>query len=168
MLQGTEIAFGLSKSVVFTELLFLNTRHLSGHLWLLALTIAALFFYAIGSHSFYHRKPGYLLWLGGGILADIFMAVAASLRLLPVLSPGEGVPYHSVLFVLHITSALLGMTGFLLVFFLVLVRGRDLEYARTRAITYKLILPVWALGASIAIVNFLSKTLFGTNLYSVF
>jgi hypothetical protein len=96
------------------------------------------------------------------------MAVAASLRLLPVLSPGRGVPYHSVLFVLHITSALLGMTGFLVVFFLVLVRGRDREFVRTRAITFKLILPVWALGASIAIVNFLSKTLFGTNLYSVF
>jgi len=138
---------------------------LYSHAWIFLLTLFAFVCYFFGSRGFYHRQGRYLLYLGLGILADIFMAIAASLRILPVRVPGEAIPYGSVLFLIHMTTALAGMFGFLAVVLYVWIKGRHRDFPRCRRLTYRLLFPVWAVGATIAIFNFASRAFFQVNLY---
>jgi hypothetical protein len=135
------------------------------HAWIFFLSLLALFFYFKGSYKFFHSQSGYLNWLGLGVLADIFMAFAASTKILPVLVPGEGIPYTSILFILHITLSTIGMVGYIAIFFLILIRGVKKKYTYLKIISYRILLPIWIGGVSIALINFLIKVIFETNLF---
>ena len=136
------------------------------HAWIFILSLAALIFYFRGSYKFYHNQSDYLHWLGLGVLADIFMAFAASTKILPVLVPGEGIPYTSLLFILHITMSTIGMVGYIVVFFVILIRGAKKEYTYLKTIVYRILLPIWIVGVSVALINFLTKVIFETNLFN--
>jgi len=136
------------------------------HTWIFILSLIALICYFRGSFKFFHNQIGYLHWLGLGVLADIFMAFAASTKILPVLVPGEGIPYSSILFILHITMSTIGMVGYIVIFLLILIRGVKKEYTYLKIVVYRILLPIWIMGVSVALINFLTKVIFDTNLFN--
>ena len=138
------------------------------HFWIFVLSFAAWYFYYKGSKDFYYAKTGFLLWLGLGVFVDIFMAVAASTRILPVLLPGEGIPYSSILFLMHMIMAGIGLVGYALIYLIILIFGKNRKYRYMKFIAYRVLLPVWTIGVAIAIVNFMSKAILQTNIYSLF
>jgi hypothetical protein len=136
------------------------------HSWICLLSIAALIFYYRGSYRFYHNISGYRTWLGLGVLADILMAFIASTKILPVLLPGEGIPYSSILFILHIAMSTIGMVGYIIVFLILVIRGVNKQYPMLKILTYRILLPIWIVGVSIALINFLTKILFHINVFN--
>ena len=136
------------------------------HSWICILSIIALIFYFKGSYKFYKNQSGFFLWFGLGVFSDILMALVASTKIMPVLLPNEGIPYTSILFMLHITMSTIGMVGYILVFLIIAIRGVNQPYPLLRVISYQILLPTWIVGVAIAIFNFLSKIVFQINLFN--
>lgn len=135
------------------------------HTWIFFLSVVAFIFYYLGSRGFFCGESGCLRWLAIGVGADSLMAVGASLKIMPVLLPGEAIPYHSALFMVHMITAGLGMVGFIIILSYVLLRGRRRQYPFAKVVTYRILFPMWALGALIGFANFLAKYLLQVNLY---
>lgn len=112
------------------------------HLWVIAIQLAAFVFYFLGSRRFYNLEEGWLKFVGLGILSDIFIAVGASSGLLPRMAENQGAPWHSVLFLTHITTVGLGLLGFLIIILYVLIRDRYRQYMRLSYFQYRILLPV--------------------------
>jgi len=145
-----------------------NSNWWISHLWVIAVQIIAFIPYFVGSWRFYRGKNGFLALIGLGIILDAIIAFAASSGLLPRMREGQGAPWHSVLFLLHITTAGLGMFGFIILFIYVLVKGGGREYKRLRVFQYKVLLRLWCLGVIIALANFICKVAFGIRVYDYF
>jgi hypothetical protein len=95
------------------------------------------------------------------------MAILGTFKITPTtLIPGsEFVPWGSVLFILHVILATFGFFGFIILIIFVLIKGKDLPYPRLRIFQYKVLLPAWIAGESIALINSLIKIIFGFRLY---
>jgi|SRR3989344_686617 len=139
----------------------------SKHLWVIAMQVVAFAPYCIGSRAFFKGRKHFMLWLAFGIVLDCIMAITASSGLLPRMNSNEGAPWASILFILHITLSGGGMFAFILMFLYVLVRGIGREYPRLRRIQYRIFLPAWVVGVSIALVNFMSKVFFNVRAYDL-
>lgn len=135
--------------------------------WIVVASLAALGFYAVGSRRFYHGRSPAVRWIGWGMAADVFMAVVASTRALPVLLPGESIPYGSPLFIFHIVTTSAGMLGFASVLVAVLVWKGSRASGRLRFLTYKVVFPVWTAGVIVATVNYFTKLFLSVNLYDI-
>ena len=106
-----------------------------------------------------------MTWLWLGIALDVVMAISASTGLLPRMKSEQGAPWHSVLFLTHITTAGLGMFFFLGMVVCLAIRGTDYEYPRLRRVQYLIFLRAWMFGVSIALVNFLWKIVYNQRIY---
>lgn len=135
------------------------------HLRVIAVQIVAFVPYLIGSWRFYRGKGGFLGFIGLGVALDVLIAIVSSLGLLPRMAESQGAPWHSVLFIIHIVSAGMGMFGFIILFFYVLIRGPQRRYVRLRVFQYKVLLRLWCVGVAVALANFIFKVAFGARIY---
>lgn len=133
------------------------------------LAILALGLYIVGSHKLYRYRSKYLLYLGLAIGIDILTATLASLRITPTvkLESMVTVPWHSILFKVHVIFSMIGFCGFIILF-LYLIFRRSSKYAVwIRKWQYLALLPIWIIGESIALTNSLMKIFFGMRLFDM-
>jgi len=134
------------------------------------MAVATFYFYVLASRRFYRREEPFLGYLGIAVILDIATALLASFRLTPTTNlPGShGAPWHSILFLVHITSATLGMFGFIYVYLVLVVKGKDRPYDKLRTFQYRVLLPAWALGEVIALTNSILKMVLKIRIYDYF
>ena len=134
------------------------------------LAVATLYLYVLGSGRFYRRQEPFLGYLGAGVVLDVATALLASFKITPttVVAGPHVVPWRSVLFLVHITSATLGMFGFIAVVLVLLVKGTNRPYDRLRKFQYRVLLPAWILGEVIALANAILKIVLKTRIYDYF
>ena len=131
------------------------------------LAITALVLYIIGSYRFYRNASGYTIILGIAIVIDILTAVLASLKITPTMEIAgtARIPYHSILFIIHVCFSMVGFVGFIALFIYLLIRNPS-KYSRwVRMWQFRFLLPVWVIGECIALVNALSKIFYGIRIF---
>lgn len=133
----------------------------------ITLAFIALFLYFRGSYCFYVNKPSFLWYLGAAIFLDILTAILGSFKITPttIIQGSDFVPWHSILFVLHVTFATFGFFGFIFLFIYVLVRGTKLPYPRLRKFQFQILLPAWLFGEGIALTNSILKIVLQIRIY---
>jgi hypothetical protein len=136
----------------------------------IVLAVVTLYCYVRASRRFYKDKRPFLALLGVAVALDIATALLASFKLTPTTTiPGASfVPWTSILFLLHISSATLGMFGFIAVYLILLVKGVDRPYPFLRKFQLRVLLPAWILGETIALANSILKMVLGIRLYDHF
>ncbi len=136
----------------------------------IVLALLTFLFYVLGSRRFYLGKKPFLGYLGAAVLLDIVTAITASFKLTPTttIPNASFVPWRSVLFLLHISSATLGMFGFIAVYLTLLFKGADRPYPRLRIFQYRVLLPAWAVGETIALLNSILKMVLKVRIYDYF
>ncbi|HSA95227.1 MAG TPA: hypothetical protein VLJ16_04200 [Acidobacteriota bacterium] len=134
------------------------------------LAVATLYLYVLGSGRFYRRQEPFFGYLGAGVVLDVATALLASFKITPttVIAGPHVVPWRSVLFLVHITSATLGMFGFIAVVLVLLVKGTNRPYDRLRKFQYRVLLPAWILGEVIALANSILKIILKVRIYDYF
>jgi hypothetical protein len=134
------------------------------------LAIATLVLYLLGSGRFYRRQEPFLGYLGAAVILDVATAFLASFKLTPTtaLAGPHVVPWRSVLFLVHMASATLGMFGFIAVFLILLIKGKDRPYDRLRKFQFRVLLPAWMLGEVIALSNSILKIVLKIRIYDYF
>jgi hypothetical protein len=136
----------------------------------LVLAVATFYLYVLASSRFYRRREPFMGYLGAAVVLDVATAILASFRVTPttVVGAPHVVPWRSILFLTHITTATLGMFGFIAVFLVLLIKGRDLPYPRLRKFQYRVLLPAWAVGEVIALANSILKIVLKIRIYDYF
>ncbi len=136
----------------------------------IVMAVTTLYFYVLASRRFYRREEPFLGYLGIAVVLDIATALLASFRLTPTTTlPGShGAPWRSILFLFHMSSATLGMFGFIFVFLVLVVKGKDRPYDKLRTFQYRVLLPAWALGEVIALTNSILKMVLKIRIYDYF
>ena len=134
------------------------------------LAVATLYLYVLASGRFYRRQEPFLGYLGAAVVLDIATALLASFKITPTttLAGPHVVPWRSVLFLTHIATATLGMFGFIAVFLILLIRGKDRPYVWLRRFQYRILLPAWAIGEVIALTNSILKIVLKIRIYDYF
>jgi len=134
------------------------------------LAIATLYFYVVASRRFYRREEPFLGYLGAAVVLDIATAFLASFKLTPTTTlPGpHHVPWGSVLFLSHMLTATIGMFGFISVFLVLVIKGKDRPYNKLRTFQYRVLLPAWAIGEAIALTNSILKMVLKIRIYDYF
>jgi hypothetical protein len=134
------------------------------------LAVATLYLYILGSGRFYRRQEPFLGYLGAAVVLDVATAFLASFKLTPTtaLAGSHVVPWRSVLFLLHMASATLGMFGFIAVFLVLLIKGKDRPYDWLRKFQYRVLLPAWMIGEVIALTNSILKIILKIRIYDYF
>ncbi len=135
------------------------------HLAIIAMQIIAFIPYIIGSRKFYKWKRGFMPWIAIGISLDIIMAITPFVVELPRMESKQGAPWSSPLFIIHISTAGIGMIGFMMMFFYLLIKGTNGPYLILRKFQYKILLRLWIFGVTIALINFLIKVIFDIRIY---
>ena len=104
------------------------------------------------------------------VVLDIATALLASFKLTPTtMLPGvHRIPWGSVLFLSHMAAATLGMFGFIVVFLILVIKGKDRPYNKLRGFQYRVLLPAWAVGEVIALTNSLLKIILKIRIYDYF
>jgi len=136
----------------------------------IVMAVTTLYFYVLASRRFYRREEPFLGYLGIAVVLDIATALLASFRLTPTTTlPGShGAPWRSILFLFHMSSATLGMFGFIFVFLVLVIKGKDRPYDKLRTFQYRVLLPAWALGEVIALTNSILKIVLKIRIYDYF
>jgi hypothetical protein len=136
----------------------------------IVLAVATLYFYVVASRRFYRREEPFLGYLGAAVVLDVATAFLASFKLTPTTTlPGpHRVPWGSLLFLTHMTAATLGMFGFIAVFLILVIRGKNRPYDKLRVFQYRILLPAWALGEVIALTNSILKIVLKIRIYDYF
>jgi len=136
----------------------------------IVLAVATFYFYVLASRRFYRRQEPFLGYLGVAVVLDIATAVLASFRLTPTTNlPGSHrAPWGSALFLTHMTTATLGMFGFIFVFLVLVIKGKDRPYDKLRKFQYRVLLPAWAIGEVIALTNSILKVVLKIRIYDYF
>ncbi|MDH4196595.1 MAG: hypothetical protein OEW05_04235 [Candidatus Aminicenantes bacterium] len=134
------------------------------------LAVITLYLYVVASGRFYRRQEPFLGYLAAAVVFDIATALLASFKITPTttLAGVQGPPWRSVLFLLHITTATLGMFGFIYVLLVLLIKGKDRPYIGLRKFQYRILLPAWAVGEVIALTNSILKMVLKVRLYDYF
>ena len=134
------------------------------------LAVTTLYFYVLASGRFYRRQEPFLGYLGIAVVLDVATALLASFKITPTttLSGPHVVPWRSVLFLTHITTATLGMFGFIAVLLILLIKGKDRPYGRLRRFQYRILLPAWVIGEVIALTNSILKIILKIRIYDYF
>lgn len=134
------------------------------------MAVATFYFYVLASRRFYRREEPFLGYLGVAVVLDIATALLASFRLTPTTTlPGShGAPWRSILFLSHMTTATLGMFGFIFVFLVLVIKGKDRPYDKLRKFQYRVLLPAWAIGEVIALTNSILKVVLKIRIYDYF
>jgi hypothetical protein len=136
----------------------------------IVLAVATFYFYVLASGRFYRRQEPFLGYLTAAAVLDVATAFLASFKVTPTttLAGPHVVPWRSALFLLHITTATLGMFGFIAVLLILLIKGKDLPYPRLRKFQYRVLLPAWVVGEVIALSNSILKMILKIRIYDYF
>lgn len=136
----------------------------------IVLAVFTFYFYVLASRRFYRREEPFLGYLGIAVVLDIATAILASFRLTPTTTlPGShGAPWGSILFLTHMTTATLGMFGYIFVFLVLVFKGKDRPYVKMRAFQYRILLPAWVIGEVIALTNSILKIVLKIRIYDYF
>jgi hypothetical protein len=136
----------------------------------IVLAIATLYFYVLASGRFYRREEPFLGYLAVAVVLDVATAFLASFKITPTttLAGPHVVPWRSALFLLHITTATLGMFGFIAVLLTLLIKGKDRPWPRLRKFQFRVLLPAWMIGEVIALTNSILKILLKVRIYDSF
>ncbi len=136
----------------------------------IVLAIATFYFYVLASGRFYRRRDPFLGCLGVAVVLDVATALLASFRLTPTTNlPGtHRAPWGSILFLTHMTTATVGMFGFIVVFLILVIKGKDRPYDKLRKFQFRVLLPAWAIGEVIALVNSILKFVLKIRIYDYF
>jgi hypothetical protein len=136
----------------------------------IVLAVATFYFYVLASGRFYRRQEPFLGYLAAAVVLDVATAFLASFKVTPTttLAGPHVVPWRSALFLLHITTATLGMFGFIAVLLILLIKGKDLPYPRLRKFQYRVLLPAWVVGEVIALSNSILKMILKIRIYDYF
>ncbi|HVP91064.1 MAG TPA: hypothetical protein VMS75_07585 [Terriglobales bacterium] len=136
----------------------------------IALAVATFYLYVVGSGRFYRHEEPFLGSLEAAVVLDVATAFLASFKITPTttLAGPHVVPWRSALFLLHISTATVGMFGFIAVVLILLIKGKDKPYPRMRAFQYKVLLPCWVVGEVIALANSILKILLRVRIYDYF
>lgn len=136
----------------------------------IVLAIATLYFYVAATRRFYRRQEPFLAKLGIAVLLDVVTALTASFKLTPTTTlPGpHRVPWDSVLFLTHMAAATIGLFGFIAVYLILVIRGKDRPYDKMRWISYRILLPAWVVGEVIALSNSILKIVLRVRIYDYF
>ncbi len=134
------------------------------------LAIATFYLYIVASRRFYRRQEPFFGYLGAAVVLDIVTALLASFKVTPttVLVGPHLVPWRSILFLFHIAISTLGMFGFIYVWLVLLIKGKDRPYDRLRKFQYRILLPAWAIGEVIALTNSILKLVLKIRIYDYF
>ncbi|RJQ34012.1 hypothetical protein C4566_02695 [Candidatus Parcubacteria bacterium] len=108
-----------------------------------------------------------MAWLATGICLDALMALGASNGSLPRMSQEDSAPWHSWLFITHISLAGIGMFGFFFLFLFLLIKGAKKDYPRLRKFQLRVFLSCWIIGVMIALANFAVKVILNVRLYDL-
>lgn len=133
------------------------------------LALLALMLYIVGSYKFYKNSKGFVFYIGFALAIDILTATLASLRITPtVMLPGAiSVPWYSLLFKVHVSLSMIGISGFFLLF-IYLLSAKTSKYKHwIRKWQFKGLLPIWILGESIALCNSMLKLFRGIRLFDM-
>lgn len=103
-------------------------------------------------------------------MAVLINIILASFKVTPTttLNGTPVVPWRSILFLTHITTATLGMFGFIGVWLVLLIKGKDRPYDRLRKFQYRILLPAWVIGEVIALTNSILKIILKIRIYDYF
>jgi len=136
----------------------------------IVLALATFYLYVLGSGRFYRRREPFLGYLGAAVVLDVATAFLASFKITPTttLAGPHVVPWRSALFLLHISTATLGMFGFIAVFLVLVIKGKNRPYPRLRAFQYRVLLPAWVVGEIIALANSILKIILKVRIYDLF
>jgi len=136
----------------------------------IAMAIATFYFYVLAGRRFYRHKEPFLGYLGFAVVLDVATAFLASFSVTPTTNlPGvHRAPWGSILFLTHMTAATLGMFGYIFVFVLLLIKGKDRPYPKLRVFQYRVLLPAWAIGETIALTNSIAKAIIKIRIYDYF
>ena len=136
----------------------------------IVLAIATLYFYVVATRRFYRRQEPFLARLGIAVLLDVVTALTASFKLTPTTTlPGpHHVPWDSALFLVHMVTATLGLFGFIAVYLVLVIKGRDRSYDKMRWFSYRVLLPAWLIGEVIALTNSILKIVLKVRIYDYF
>jgi len=135
----------------------------------IVLAFLALVFYFIGSYRFYHNKKRFRFFLGLALLTDVITATLASFKITPTTQiPGTvAVPWDSFLFKLHVILSTIGIAGFLVLFFYLLICKPSNYKSWIRKWQFLGLLPVWIIGEMIALINALFKLFLQIRLFEL-
>lgn len=136
----------------------------------IVLAVVTFYLYVVASRRLYLRRKPFMGYLGAAVVLDILTAILASFRITPTttLSGSHFVPWHSVLFLVHMSAATLGMFGFIAVFLILWIKGPDRAHDRLRVFQYRVLLPAWCFGEVIALTNSILKVLLKVRIYDYF
>jgi hypothetical protein len=136
----------------------------------IVLAVVTFYFYVLASRRFFRGRGPFFGYLALAVVLDVATAFLASLKITPTttLAGPHVVPWRSVLFLLHITAATLGMFGFIAVLLILLIKGKSRPYPRMRVFQYKVLLPAWVIGEVIALVNSILKIVLKVRIYDYF
>ena len=133
---------------------------------LIGLQIVAFFPYWIGSRRFYLGKEKFMQCILLGFALDCII-ISTPMWNKGSMVQGHGAPWNSLLFLLHVGMASIGMFGFAGMLVYLFFKGRNHEYPRLRKFQYRVLLPMWVIGVSIALISFAAKVAFGVRLYDL-
>jgi len=136
----------------------------------IVLAVATFALYVVASGRFYRRQEPFMGYLGAAVVLDVATAILASLKITPTttLAGPHVVPWRSVLFLVHMGTATLGMFGFIAVFLVLLTKGTDRPYDRMRKFQSRVLLPCWVAGEVIALANSILKMVLRIRIYDYF
>lgn len=136
----------------------------------IVLALVTLVLYVLASSRFYRRKGPFLGYLIAAVILDIVAAFLASFKVTPTTTlPGPHLePWRSALFLFHITISSIGMFGFIAVLLVLLIKGKGLPYPRLRKFQYRVLLPAWLVGETIALTNSILKIILKIRIYDYF
>jgi len=136
----------------------------------IVLAVATFYFYVLASGRLYRREEPFMGYLSVAVVLDVVTAFLASFKITPTttLAGPHVVPWRSALFLLHISSATLGMFGFIAVLLILLIKGKDKPYPRLRKFQYRVLLPAWMVGEVIALSNSILKIILKVRIYDYF
>jgi len=138
------------------------------HLPFIAVQIIAIYFYYTGSRRFYSKEERpILIYIAIGIMLD-FVVMSTPMFHLPKMDETLSVPWTSILFRMHILSAMTGMVGFIAMLIYLWIKGKNHPYKKLRIFQYKFLFTSWMFGVSIALISFAFKVIFGTRIYDYF
>jgi hypothetical protein len=133
------------------------------------MAVLALALYVVGSYRLYRYKSSYLIILGIAIAVDILTAILASLSITPTVQIENTVtvPWHSVLFKFHVVFSMIGFVGFIALFVYLVIQRKSGCHPLIRKWQFLVLLPIWIIGESIALLNATMKLTSGMRLFDM-
>ena len=133
------------------------------------LAFLAIALYILGSYRLYKGESKFIMYFSLAIFIDVLTAVMASTKITPTTDIGNmvSVPWYSVLFNIHVLLSCIGIVGFVTLYIYLVTRRDRPCRSWIRKMQFKVLLPIWILGETIALVNAVAKVLFNVRIFDL-